>query len=121
MVSTWGAGEWSALDFEAVMMGCLVVKPGAGGARLYPSVFTPGKSVLDVDPGFTELGPVLRGALGNLGRAQAMVDRAATVWRQSVNLTRVADDISDAMITALLRADAANSGQQGGFTQQLQQ
>ena len=102
-------------------MGCLVVKPGAGGARLYPSVFTPGKSVLDVDPGFTELGPVLRGALGNLGRAQAMVDRAATVWRQSVNLTRVADDISDAMITALLRADAANSGQQGGFTQQLQQ
>ena len=92
--------------------------PGAAGARLYPSVFEVGKTVVDVDPGFTELAPTLRGALTNLGRAQAMVDRAAEVWRESVNLTRVAEDISGAMITALLRADAATSAEQGSFLNQ---
>jgi hypothetical protein len=32
-VSPWGWGEWSHKDFEAMMCGCLVVKPGPDSYR----------------------------------------------------------------------------------------
>ena len=47
-ISPYGVGEWTHLDFQAMMCGCLVVKPGAGRFATYPGVFVPDDMVMSV-------------------------------------------------------------------------
>lgn len=42
LVSPWGWGEWSLKDHEAILCGCLVLKPEAGRYTAQPPIYDPG-------------------------------------------------------------------------------
>ena len=54
-VSPYGAGEWTHMDFQAMICGCLVLKPGAMHFATYPNVFQPGEMVLSANVGWGDL------------------------------------------------------------------
>ena len=47
-VSPFGYGEICWRDFEAILCGCLLVKPDVGHLRTYPDVFVPGDTYVPV-------------------------------------------------------------------------
>ncbi|HVO20925.1 MAG TPA: glycosyltransferase [Anaeromyxobacter sp.] len=47
-ISPFGYGEICWRDFEAILCGCLLVKPDVGHLRTYPDVFVPGKTYVPV-------------------------------------------------------------------------
>lgn len=54
-VSPYGAGEWSHKDFEAMLAGCVVVKPLAEHVVAYPNVYDPHTSVISTSVDFADL------------------------------------------------------------------
>ncbi|KAK9815526.1 hypothetical protein WJX72_005128 [[Myrmecia] bisecta] len=111
-VSPYGAGEWSHKDFEAMMCGCLVMKPRAGAFTTYPAVFQPGLTVVDVDVGWANLEHNSLDMLANLDRAQQMADKAALRLLEYSDMHRYAADL-DTLLTVLTgdqqRSDAPNA------------
>lgn len=54
-VSPYGHGEWTDLDFQAIMCGCLVIKAGADSFKAYPNVFEADNMALSVKPDWSDL------------------------------------------------------------------
>lgn len=54
-VSPFGYGELCWRDFEAIVAGCLLVKPDMGHLRTYPDVFLPGETYVPVRWDFADL------------------------------------------------------------------
>lgn len=56
VVSPYGGGEWSRSDYEAMMCGCLVMKPRADAFSVFPpSLFVPDQTVLSVHQDWVDL------------------------------------------------------------------
>lgn len=54
-MSPYGHGEWTDLDFQAIMCGCLVIKAGADSFKAYPNVFEADNMALSVKPDWSDL------------------------------------------------------------------
>lgn len=54
-VSPYGQGEWTDLDFQAIMCGCFVIKAGAESFKAYPNVFEAGNMALSVKADWSDL------------------------------------------------------------------
>ena len=62
-MSPHGRGEWTDLDFQAVMCGCFVIKAGAGAFRAYPNVLEGGELALSVRSDWSDLKDAVQGVL----------------------------------------------------------
>ena len=49
VVSPFGMGEVTDQDFEAVLCGCFLVKPGAGSIHAFPDFLQAGSHVMEAD------------------------------------------------------------------------
>ncbi len=63
MVSPYGAGEWAPGDMEALLCGCLLVKPRPGAVSTYPLPLRAGHALLGAAADWRGLGGVLLNAL----------------------------------------------------------
>lgn len=63
LVAPHGLAEWSELDFEAVLCGCLLMKVNPSAFKAYPDVFRPVKHILWAGAGFEDLEETLLNAL----------------------------------------------------------
>jgi len=95
-VSPFGYGEVCWRDFEAILAGCVLVKPDMSHVETYPDVFIPEVTYVPVDWDYANLAPVIRRlssdpvrcdslrssalqVLNNAFERKATVDRIATV------------------------------------------
>jgi hypothetical protein len=78
-VSPFGYGELCWRDFEAVLMGCLLVKPDMGHVRTDPNIFVPGETYVPVRWDFSDLPEVCARYLADDVARKAITARAYQV------------------------------------------
>jgi hypothetical protein len=75
-VSPFGYGEICWRDFEAIMAGCLLVKPDMAHIRTAPDLFVPGETYVPVAWDYSDLETVCAPFLADEGARLTMVRRA---------------------------------------------
>jgi Glycosyl transferases group 1 len=75
-ISPFGYGELCWRDFEAILMGCLLVKPDMSHIRTEPNIFVPGETYVPVSWDFSDLAEVCVHYLVNEEARNAIVERA---------------------------------------------
>ncbi|KAK9824233.1 hypothetical protein WJX72_008812 [[Myrmecia] bisecta] len=103
-VSPWGWGEWSHKDFEAVLCGCLVVKPAASSYVVYPNLQEADVSVVNVRPDFADLQEKVGALLEDTAYAQQMADEAMERLRVSSGADSFAQALSSKLTSFLQHA-----------------
>jgi hypothetical protein len=83
-VSPFGYGEICWRDFEAILCGCVLVKPDMGHVRTQPDVFIPGETYLPVRWDYADLAEQCERLLADDARRQAMARRARDVLAQAL-------------------------------------
>ena len=78
-VSPFGYGELCWRDFEAVLMGCLLVKPDMSHIRTEPNIFVPGETYVPVRWDFSDLAEVCARYLSDDQARNTIVARAYQV------------------------------------------
>jgi len=74
VVSPWGFGEVCWRDFEAVMSGCVLIKPCMDFVETWPDIFVPGQTYFPCKPDFSDL--------------KVVVDYILSSWKQLKGLRR---------------------------------
>jgi len=93
-VSPYGYGEFANKDYEAILCGCILVKPLAHQLTAFPNIYKPGVSAVDVKGDFSNLDQVLSPLLASLPRAQAIADHALSQLRKFSDPKLVAEHVS---------------------------
>lgn len=75
-VSPFGYGELCWRDFEAVLSGCLLVKPNMGHVRTYPDIFVAGQTYAPVKWDYSNLEAVCERYLRDEDERKAVAGRA---------------------------------------------
>lgn len=83
-VSPFGYGEICWRDFEAILCGCVLVKPDMGHVRTQPDVFIPGETYLPVRWDYADLAEQCERLLADDARRQAMARRARDALAQAL-------------------------------------
>ncbi|MCO5978911.1 glycosyltransferase family protein [Ideonella oryzae] len=83
-VSPFGFGEICWRDFEAILCGCVLVKPDMGHVRTQPDLFIPGETYLPVRWDYADLAEQCEQLLADDARRQAMARRARSVLAQAL-------------------------------------
>jgi hypothetical protein len=83
-VSPFGYGELCWRDFEAILCGCLLVKPDMGHARTYPDIFVDGQTYAAVRWDFSNLAEVCAHYLDNEPERLRIANRAREVLLESM-------------------------------------
>ncbi|KAK9802965.1 hypothetical protein WJX73_000086 [Symbiochloris irregularis] len=96
-ISPYGQGEWTDLDFQAVMCGCLVIKPGAESFKAYPNVLEPGQMGLSVRADWVDLKEAVQSTLQDLEWAQFTALRATRRFLEMSDMRRYAADVDLAL------------------------
>jgi len=78
-VSPFGYGELCWRDFEAVLCGCLLVKPDMGHLRTYPDIFVAGETYAPVKWDYADLAEVCARYLDDEPARRKITDRARAV------------------------------------------
>ena len=78
-VSPFGYGELCWRDFEAVLMGCLLLKPDMGHVRTEPNIFVAGETYVPVRWDFSDLPEVCARYLADDAARKAITARAYQV------------------------------------------
>lgn len=78
-VSPFGYGELCWRDFEAVLMGCLLVKPDMGHIRTEPEIFIPGETYIPVRWDFSNLAETCARYLADDGARERITAHAYQV------------------------------------------
>ena len=78
-VSPFGYGELCWRDFEAVLMGCLLVKPDMGHVRTEPNIFVAGETYVPVRWDFSDVPEVCARYLADDAARKAITARAYQV------------------------------------------
>jgi len=78
-VSPFGYGEVCWRDYEAVLCGCLVVKPDMSHLRTEPDLFVPGETYVPVKWDFSDLTETVTRYLGNEAECRRIAQRAHDV------------------------------------------
>ena len=75
-VSPFGFGEICWRDFEAILFGCLLVKPDMGHVRTQPNVFVPGLTYVPVRWDYADLEEVCAAYLADEPRRLSVTSAA---------------------------------------------
>jgi len=75
-VSPFGFGEICWRDFEAILCGCVVVKPDMAHVETTPDVFVPGETYVPVRWDYADLEATLREMLANPERCEVLKSNA---------------------------------------------
>ncbi|MGP0070282.1 MAG: glycosyltransferase [Isosphaeraceae bacterium] len=81
-VSPFGHGEICFRDFEAVLRGCLLVKPDMGHLETRPDIYIPGETYVPVRWDFADLAEKCRYYLDHEDERARIAARAACVLRE---------------------------------------
>jgi Glycosyl transferases group 1 len=92
-VSPYGNGEWSYKDFEAIMSGCVVVKPQPGSYVGYPNIYQPGRLVVATKPDFSDLEDAVLDVLSDLNKWQSAVAAAQALLLKYADVQHYAQDL----------------------------
>ncbi|KAK9839508.1 hypothetical protein WJX81_006252 [Elliptochloris bilobata] len=113
VVSPYGAGEWAPGDLEALLCGCLLVKPRPAALAAYPPPLRAGHALVGTAADWHGIGGVLLDALEDLPAAQRIADRGALVLLEASDPRRYAADI-DGLLGAEDDADGVDLGEDPG-------
>lgn len=94
-------GEWSFRDFEAVMCGCVVVKPEPAKVVAYPNIYQDGVIMVGVHVDFSNLELVVLRALADTKKSESMIAAAQALLREYGDAKHYAADL-DRFLTKLL-------------------
>ena len=83
-VSPFGYGELCWRDFEAILCGCLLVKPDMGHLRTYPDVFVAGETYAPVQWDYSDLEQVCMRYLDDEPTRRRIADRALAVLTEAL-------------------------------------
>ena len=83
-VSPFGYGELCWRDFEAVLCGCLLVKPSMSHVRTYPDIFVPGETYAPVKWDYSDLSEVCTRYLDDEPERLRMAARARAVLLEAL-------------------------------------
>ena len=83
-VSPFGYGELCWRDFEAILCGCLLVKPDMSHAETAPDIFVPGVTYAPVRWDYADLADVCARYLADTEARQRIVERAYAVLTESL-------------------------------------
>ena len=83
-VSPFGYGELCWRDFEAVLCGCLLVKPSMSHVRTYPDIFVPGETYAPVKWDYSDLSEVCARYLDDEPERLRMAARARAVLLEAL-------------------------------------
>ena len=75
-VSPFGYGEICWRDFEAILCGCLVIKPDMSHIKTCPDIFIPYKTYIPVEWDYSDLEAQCRSILGNDDLRNQIVENA---------------------------------------------
>lgn len=100
-VSPWGWGEWSHKDFEAMISGCIVVKPEPSSYEMFPALQEDGVSVLGVKADFSDLEEKVVALLHDMAAATKLAERASERLRTASDPSVYARGIGDAWLQIL--------------------
>lgn len=84
-VSPFGYGELCWRDFEAVMCGCMLVKPDMSHVRTYPDIFIPGVTFAPVKWDYSDLAEVCARYLDDEPARLRMADQARAVLIEALS------------------------------------
>jgi len=93
-VSPYGYGEFANKDYEAILSGCVLVKPLAHQLTAFPNIYKPGVSAVDVKGDFSDLEHKLLPLLGALPKAQRIADTALQKLRKFADPAVPAEHLS---------------------------
>lgn len=93
-VSPFGFGEICWRDFEAVMAGCLLVKPDMAHIRTAPDLFVPGETYVPVRWDYADLEAACAPFLADEAARQALVRRAQARLRESLTADWFVDRVA---------------------------
>lgn len=83
-VSPFGYGELCWRDFEAVLCGCMLVKPDTGHLRTYPDIFVAGQTYAPVKWDYSDLAAVCARYLEDESARRRIADRARAVLLEAL-------------------------------------
>eukprot|EP00884_Botryococcus_braunii_P023158 jgi/Botrbrau1/9526/Bobra.0211s0017.1 len=101
VVSPYGLAEWSDLDFDAMLNGCLLFKPRAGSLMAFPDVFHPDEAVIEVAVDWKDLDRRVQDYIRNPREAQRKAWRAARDLLEMSEPHRYADFVDRLLLSAL--------------------
>jgi len=84
LVSPFGWGAICPKDYEAIMKGCLLVKPDIGHINIFPNVLIPNVTYVPVKWDLSDLKEKLEYYLENEDERNTIVKKAANVFEQSM-------------------------------------
>lgn len=93
-VSPYGYGEFANKDYEAILSGCVLVKPLAHQLTAFPNIYKPGVSAVDVKGDFSDLERAVLPLLKALPKAQTIADNALQKLRKFSNPAVPAEHLS---------------------------
>lgn len=77
VVSPWGLGEFAYRDYEAILAGCIMVKPNTDFVRTFePDLYQSGKYYVSCQPDFANLQDVISDIVTNYSRYREMTMNA---------------------------------------------
>ena len=83
-VSPFGFGEVCWRDFEAILCGCLLIKPAMSHLRTLPDLFTPGRTCVTTQWDYSDLGEKSAPYLLNELERERIVEHARDVLTSSL-------------------------------------
>lgn len=105
-VSPFGFGEICWRDFEAILCGCLLVKPDMGHMKTLPNIFVPGVTYVPVRWDYADLESVCAEYLADDAKRAQITSRARAVVLESLQASWFVDAFSDLLEQAGLTGTA---------------
>lgn len=59
VVSPWGWGESAHRDYEAIMLGAVIIKPPMSHVNCWPQIYIPGQTCVECRPDFADVGDII--------------------------------------------------------------
>jgi hypothetical protein len=111
-ISPFGYGEICWRDFEAIIHGCLLVKPRVDHLRTEPNVFVPGETYVPVRWDFTDLAETCARYLGDRAAMAKITQRAYDVLAEYYERFRLVDRFREllAMVDLVPRTRPLETG-----------
>ncbi|KAK9809921.1 hypothetical protein WJX72_001756 [[Myrmecia] bisecta] len=100
-ISPYGMGEWSYKDFEAIMCGCVLIKPLPKRITAYPNIYEEGCSVIGVNASFIDLEPAVLQALSDPVASAGIVTAGQEMLRTYSDVEHYAHDVDRALVQYL--------------------
>jgi hypothetical protein len=104
-VSPWGAGDRCIRDYEAMFLGCVLVKPETDFIETWPDIHRPGETYVPCKPDFSDLHEVVRGVVERWDEHRAMRQRALDLMWHASEETVGAEHMAGLLRRCLARAE----------------